>query len=546
MGIALNELLAQEFFKDFRVISGRRGLYKEVQGVAIVDAPDAFRWSKGREFVMTSGYAISMNPDCIRQSFEEGGIQLSTAIAVKRGRYLNQMPEDMVALCEAHDVPLIEMPFEVAFMDVMNQINVAVLNRTIRRFRIQANPVVQLSGLSYKEQKIKKILQAVEQEMKFPAFIYDLTEENEYYSSPNFTRITESYGLEEMDYWNPPANCSKHTLCDYTGMTRYRQIDYENPDGPRISWVLTPITIGKETKAYFAVMESKELLDYYDEYAIRIAFLMLQEVYEEVTITQSMGYIGFENFVMFAINYHQEDPKRLAYQANQQGISMDTRFVCVKFHQKNAAISARNQRKIFVEVFQNSPMVTTGKLAFTDENDGIILLEIPQQKEKKKEEVIRQIRQFDRRLSECCAGLKLEYGICLQERTLSELAGTMEKCKRTLEIGRKVYPRTTIWDYDSLGPFVWMQIPEEELNELLEQYRKLAANEKDKELLRTLKLYLENNMNYSITAERMYVHINTVRKRIEKIDCLLKIDWEHYIGRLKVELLLQFLELDQG
>ena len=158
MGIALNELLAQEFFKDFRVISGRRGLYKEVQGVAIVDAPDAFRWSKGREFVMTSGYAISMNPDCIRQSFEEGGIQLSTAIAVKRGRYLNQMPEDMVALCEAHDVPLIEMPFEVAFMDVMNQINVAVLNRTIRRFRIQANPVVQLSGLSYKEQKIKKIL----------------------------------------------------------------------------------------------------------------------------------------------------------------------------------------------------------------------------------------------------------------------------------------------------------------------------------------------------------------------------------------------------
>ena len=50
-------------------------------------------------------------------------------------------------------------------------------------------------------------------------------------------------------------------------------------------------------------------------------------------------------------------------------------------------------------------------------------------------------------------------------------------------------------------------------------------------------------MNFSVTAEKMYVHINTIRKRIDKLDRMLQIDWDSYISRLKIEILLQFLEL---
>ena len=57
------------------------------------------------------------------------------------------------------------------------------------------------------------------------------------------------------------------------------------------------------------------------------------------------------------------------------------------------------------------------------------------------------------------------------------------------------------------------------------------------------KVYLENNMNYSITAEKMYVHINTIRKRISKVREMLDVSLEDRITRLKVEMLLQFLTL---
>ncbi|MCD8020411.1 MAG: helix-turn-helix domain-containing protein [Clostridiales bacterium] len=50
-------------------------------------------------------------------------------------------------------------------------------------------------------------------------------------------------------------------------------------------------------------------------------------------------------------------------------------------------------------------------------------------------------------------------------------------------------------------------------------------------------------MTYSVTAEKMYVHINAIRKRIDKVNHLISIDWNDHISRLKAELLLQFLEL---
>lgn len=94
-----------------------------------------------------------------------------------------------------------------------------------------------------------------------------------------------------------------------------------------------------------------------------------------------------------------------------------------------------------------------------------------------------------------------------------------------------------------IGPFTWLQIPDEEMEILLQEYQNLLDDEKNIELLRTLKVYLENNMNYSITAEKMYVHVNTIRKRIDKVNQVLHIDWEQYMSRLKAEIMLQFLDL---
>ena len=137
-------------------------------------APDAFHWTKGKELVLSSGYVIAKEPDCIEKAFREGSVQKSAGMMIKRERYLEKIPEEILELFDQYEVPLISMPFSAPWMEVMSQINTAVLNRTIRRLRINTSHMTfQMSNFSYKEQKIKRILQAMEAEMGFPAFLYD-------------------------------------------------------------------------------------------------------------------------------------------------------------------------------------------------------------------------------------------------------------------------------------------------------------------------------------------------------------------------------------
>ena len=543
MGIAVKTLLEQEFFKDFYLVAGAKGLHKEVQGIAVMDAPDAYRWAKGKELIITSGYSIFMAPDSIRNSFEEGLMQTTSGMIIKRGRYLPTIPEEIIELFDRYEIPLISMPFEIGYMEVMQQVNTIVMNRTIRRFQIHQNGAMILGSTTYKVQKIKKILQAVEVEMGFPAFLYDFGEQESYYSSANFKRISEAYGLKESDYWAPKMEHNRYTLCDYIQMTRIRLCNEEHVEGPRISWITIPINIGGKLQGYFVVMESREFLDYYDEYSIRIAYLLLQAVYEQIVIAQSIGNIGFENLVLLAMHSTGEDEERLLYQAGQQGISMNTRYACVLFRQRNEKLSARSSREHYLTIFQNSQLSKNAKLAFLDENTGIILTELSDSMTCGREEMEDRIVDFRQKLDEKFPQMELEFAVLREGKKMSEVKASIEMCDKVMKMGRKLYPKEKIWDYEMIGPFAWLQIPEGELEEMLSEYRRMMKDEKNIELLRTLKIYLESNMNFSVTAEKMYVHINTIRKRIDKLDRMLQIDWESHISRLKIEILLQFLEL---
>ncbi len=544
MGIALYQLLAQEYFKEFHVIAGQKGLSREVQGVAVMDAPDALRWTKGKELIMTSGYALSKDPYCLERNFQEGVAQLATGLMIKRQRYLDVIPDHLIELFGRYDVPLISMPFEIGFMDVINQVNVAVMNQAFKSFRIRNDSVFRLSNLSFKERKIKRILQAVEAEMDFPAFLYDINEEKSYYSSANFRKLSERFCLKNEDYWNPSREHSKHTLCENMHMIRYRLIDPLNPDGPRISWVLIPIIMNDVTQAFFVVMESREFLDYCDEYSIRIAFLELQSLYEQIMVAQSIGNIGFENFVLYALNYDEKDQDRLIYQASQHGIFMSKKYICIMFSQtKDETVSARNERKNLMRAFLDSTVSKSGKMAFLDENRGIILWESQGKEEYDLEYLCHVLEEFRLKVKEKCNDMELEFAICRDGADLLSLKDRVRKCQKVMAMGKKLFPQNHIWDYEMLGPYAWIEIQEDELEAMLCRYRLLLQDERNREPLKTLKGYLENNMNFSVTAEKMYVHINTIRKRIDKMKELLDVSLDDRIARLKLEMLLQFLNL---
>lgn len=537
MGITVADLLSGEYFRDFKVISGRGGLHREIQGVTVADAPDGYRWKSEKELCFTSGYVFSKNPEFIRGIFQ--GQSQMAALVIKRERYLEDIPEYIVRLSEDNNVPLVTMPYGIPWMEVINQVYVAVINHAIQIF----GPMDQSyrpQTVNFKEQKIRRILRAVESDMEFPALLYDLSEDKSYYSSENFPKITAEYQLQESDYWEPSVPHSRYTLCDSIRMYRIRLSRGESQGQPRISWVTIPIVVGGVPQAYFCVMESRRFLDFCDEYSVRIAYLSLMSTYEQLVALRDSNNLGFEQLLHMALDGSGEDSHRLRYQANQQGVSLEDPYIYVLFQHDHKSFDIRGKRDGVMELFMHCGMEQRGRMAFLSQTEGIILFRGWGQNEK--QQILDILQEFQSKMHRKFEGMTWTFAVSFSPRRLLDIRPCVEKGRKILKIGRVAFPDTRVLDYDDLGILTWLDIPDEELRQLLDSFSTLMQAEKNRELLHTLKVYLENNMNYTLTAEKLFVNINTIRRRMEKVNELVPIDWNNYYTRLKIGLMLQFMQ----
>ena len=326
-------------------------------------------------------------------------------------------------------------------------------------------------------------------------------------------------------------------------MSRYRLINNEGLDGPRISWVNIPIRIHGVVQAYFAVMEAHELLDYYDEFSIRIAYLMLQSLYEQIRGARDAGYMGFENFIHFAMSCEAGETGKVISQAGVQGISMSTMYDYAVIKVLN--FSAGDKRSELLRAFSNARCSRIGKLAILGDRELLLLTESSPNAQRTAAEMEEMIAEFMESVREIIHGAEMKCGVCREGNTLRDIRRCVEKCRRVIEMGGIIRPDDDICDYEMLGPLTWLDVPEDELNGMLARFRPLMSDDRGRELLHTLKVYLVNNMNYSLTADLLFVHINTIRKRIDRImedDAFTDVNWNNTVERVKMILLLQYLE----
>ena len=51
-------LLNMKKLKELKIVAGCDGVNNEIRTITILDAPDSYKWLKGREFILTSGFML--------------------------------------------------------------------------------------------------------------------------------------------------------------------------------------------------------------------------------------------------------------------------------------------------------------------------------------------------------------------------------------------------------------------------------------------------------------------------------------------------------
>ncbi|MBB2911746.1 purine catabolism regulator [Streptosporangium becharense] len=128
-GVAVGEVLGVSTLAGARLIAGGRGLDRIVQRLNVMEVPDVLAWVKPNELLLTTGYPLRNTPQSLGRlvaDLDERGL---AALAVKLGRYLDELPEEMVEQADRLGFPLIQLPDDVGFDDILNQVLTDILNR---------------------------------------------------------------------------------------------------------------------------------------------------------------------------------------------------------------------------------------------------------------------------------------------------------------------------------------------------------------------------------------------------------------------------------
>ncbi len=103
-----------------RVVAGVRSLEHEIKSVSVIEVPDVWRWLRGGEMLLTTGYPVRSDPEAQVSLVRQLARKDVAALVVKPKRFLDVMPEGMVQTAEELGLPLIELPVDISFVDVIN------------------------------------------------------------------------------------------------------------------------------------------------------------------------------------------------------------------------------------------------------------------------------------------------------------------------------------------------------------------------------------------------------------------------------------------
>ncbi|MGD9567209.1 MAG: PucR family transcriptional regulator [Sedimentibacter sp.] len=537
MGLTVLEMLNHDFFKDFKVLAGHGGLDNQIQGLTILDAPDGYKWTKGREFVITSGYIFKSCADSLEDFLNSEYFKHISALGLKFDRYSIKMPQELLKIFDENKIPLIYIPTIHPWMEIYNAINVIVMNKTIRQFNIGKIRPMNFSNLTFHARKINAILNAMEYDMKFPSMLYDITNEKVYYSSSMFKEMSKDFRID--DFWNPSFNFSKEVLCDNLKMARYRFYDdkYDKP----YSWITIPIVVSDKIRAYFVLMEATGLIDYFDQFAIRLGFMQLQAIYEQILVAQSLGDVGFASFIKKVISGSIRGKENIIEKSLEINIDINCKHYMFVLEQLNHEITLSGYNDTIIANIRKSFNYNEYRHAFVEDNKCLLLFKIDEGLSHNHEldSLHKKVTNFIKRNELDIENVQLSVGFSDVPEYIFEVERSYGRCLKALKIGRYLYPNTNIWMYSQLGAFAWMDIKDDEFELMMKDVKNLYHHNESKELIETLRTYIECNMNYSLTAEKMFLHINTVRKRIEKISDMIDADLNDSISRLKIELILK-------
>ncbi|QDW73698.1 hypothetical protein FND36_06410 [Lachnospiraceae bacterium KGMB03038] len=518
--------LNAEVFKEFRLLAGAKGLDNEIKDVVIMEVPDGIYWINPDNFVITTGYSLMTKEISIENMIQIMISRKAAALGIKIGKYIEKLPEKIIDYANEHNFPIISIPLAFTY----NSMVFPILNK--------------LKGEdSYQYYIVKK-----------------LREELNLLKRTNFNitsliRLIEDYTNQKIFlYW--ASNLSLINNTDNVDNTALKKSILDNIS--QIYVAERPFEISSDTVSY-AVFKVESLAEVLAFLCIRMEYGQLLTPVNEILINEVLPTVCIyllTNLHTSAKYYKSADDFFLnildgTYTGNELRLKEDASYLNIDFRASRFVCVIDTTIKTDDEFHTFREKITSALAAYTYHfigqkhgNQTTLIFELKNSQNIQKT--------YESCFQSILGNLKKRFpaehfsiGIGKACQSLKYLNYAHEEALFAIKIGKKLYAQQDgIYFYDNF--MIYHLLYEISDHPTLSKIHKNTIEriqkydlENNTALLKTLEMLVDCDFSISQTSDRLYIHRNTLYKRINKLNLLLDFDIDNSENRLILQIALK-------
>jgi purine catabolism regulator len=543
VGITVREMMNDKFFaEEYVLIAGSNGVDRIIHAATVFDSPDGYKWFRGKELVLTTGYLFVNNIELFKEVILFLNSKNVAGIGIKTSRYLKKIPKEIIDLANSIKFPIIEIPYYVAWIDIISQINSIAINRFITSV-IEKTLLKDIPLRPYNlKKKVDEILICLYNDIKIPVSVLNLVDRTIFTYPGSYIPSDKCINYSPIEVYD--FSFRKDVICDKPNIFRYTDLSNKNNG----SWLVLPVTIRGLTISKIIIWEKDIEIDYYSLFSLKVGIALLYELYEHIYSMNSIEGRYYDEFIGSLINNDIDTIYKVRSYINNFmnfSLSLDSNFICICIKQKECKLSLFKERERLFNTVLYKLTNTDCIYGIIDDNTIVILYDVT-----KFNNTIVELRNMLKlllhELNYVFTNRKFKIGIGDVVESITKTKKSFMEARKAIEIGSYLYPEESIIAFVDLGPFGMLRFEDIERKSFGSSFNIIAPllkEDNSEQLIETLKVYLECNLNCSKTASKLFIHNNTVRYRINRIQELCNINLENYIERLKIEITLRFLDM---
>ena len=532
--MTISDFLKLPNFSDLRLLAGEDGISSEVTNVTVVDTPDGTNWLNGGELVITTAYMLHEEKDLL-DFLRTLSSRHTAGVGIKENRYLSAIPSAALQLADELHLPLISVPEAYPFVDIINPVLTQIISQ--QSFLLaQANMIhKEFLGLAVNNNSVPEILKALSRFTRISCAFMDTHFKSIFFSDDESALMHQ---LQDMDM-EQVSNAFLNQYDNYAVANKNEVFGY-------LLFEKGQLQAAEESSVQTALEYASIVLILRGQ--VRIANQQMAEKYKASFLEDLLL-----NNVKADVEIHNR-ARLYGWDFTNGGLA--------------AVVDINNIKKYFIDRLDsgtNRMLEEATELIFRDaihemrqtfpqaryfrQSDLIVfILSVPEDSRELLPELLEQtFKRLQSQLSHV-SPFTITLGIGQYYENIRDISKSYSEARVAINLGYSLQWFDRILFYSRLGLYRLLApvMNSPESDELCLQYIKPLEDYDRKhhgELLSTLQEIIQCGWNLKESAEKLYIHYNSIKYRYAKICKVLNLDLADHDSRSLAEIAMKLYRL---